>query len=434
MKKLILALAVLCSMQVAYAQKSDADIQKNVNKAIAASQDAKKGAKAATWVNLGKAYLNAYNNPTVNIAPGIDKNTLAMMFREQPSGTEVVELEGEAFEKLTFSHVDLYFNGAGQLVLVNVTHPSYEGDLLGNAAAAYAHAFELGAKEKDIAPKMQEIVDRYLNDAYTAYTLGDIQKACELFKGASDVSMIAPCPEPNMDATYNTAFTALALHNYDLAQEYFNRCLANGYTSDGNIYANLAECAQAAGDTLAAKNFLADGMRNYPDNNIVLTNLINLYISTNEDPAKIVELLDEAKLQMPDNASLYYVEGNIYTGIKNFEAAKAAYDKAAEIDPNYDMAYYGLGMMYLKKGEAIVDEMNALDVREWRRYDELQAQLNETYILALEPLEKCYEVTQNPDAKIAAADFLKRLNFQLRNIDPKYQEAYDHWAAIVNAN
>ncbi len=229
MKKLILALAVLCSMQVAYAQKSDADIQKNVNKAIAASQDAKKGAKAATWVNLGKAYLNAYNNPTVNIAPGIDKNTLAMMFREQPSGSEVVELEGEAYEKLTFSHVDLYFNGAGQLVLVNVTHPSYEGDLLGNAAAAYAHAFELGAKEKDIAPKMQEIVDRYLNDAYTAYTLGDIQKACELFKGASDVSMIAPCPEPNMDATYNTAFTALALHNYDLAQEYFNRCLANGY-------------------------------------------------------------------------------------------------------------------------------------------------------------------------------------------------------------
>ena len=34
---------------------------------------------------------------------------------------------------------------------------------------------------------------------------------------------------------------------------------------------------------------------------------------------------------------------------------------------------------------------------------------------------------------LAAADFLKRLNFQLRNEDPKYKEAYEKWEAIVNA-
>ena len=48
MKKLFLVLAMACAMQVAFAQKSDADMQKAVDKALAAAQDAKKATKAAT--------------------------------------------------------------------------------------------------------------------------------------------------------------------------------------------------------------------------------------------------------------------------------------------------------------------------------------------------------------------------------------------------
>ena len=133
----------------------------------------------------------------------------------------------------------------------------------------------------------------------------------------------------------------------------------------------------------------------------------------------------------PCRTSLYYVEGNIYAGVKDFDAAVAAYNKGLEIDPKYDMAYYGLAQVALKKGEAIVDEMNALDVREWKKYDELNAQLVEEYKSAIEPFEKCYDVSTNPDVKAAAADFLKRLNFQLRGVDPKFQEGYEKWNAIV---
>ena len=66
-----------------------------------------------------------------------------------------------------------------------------------------------------------------------------------------------------------------------------------------------------------------------------------------------------------------------------------------------------------------------------KKYDELAAQLTEVYISALEPFEKAYEVSEIPEVKAAAADYLKRLNFQLRNVDPKYQEAYEKWNAIV---
>ena len=431
MKKLLFTLALVCSLQLAYAQKPDEEMQKAVDKAVAAAQDAKKATKSATWMNLGKAYMTAYNNPIANIAPGLDKATFSMMNKEQPASVSNVTLGGEAYEKMQLSHIDVYFNGAGLLAIVDVTKPSVPGDLLGEAGKAYVKAFELGAKDKDIAPKLKEIADAYYNDAFTAYSLGNMAKASDLFKGAYDWSTTAPNTEANIDAAYNSAFTALASKNYARAEEYYNICLSKDYTSEGNIYAALSEVSLAKADTLTAKNYLATGLTKYPDNASILTNLINLYLQTNEDPKKIVELLDEAKKAMPDNPSLYYVEGNIYAGIKDFDAATAAYNKGLEIDPKYDMAYYGLAQVALKKGEAIVEEMNALDVREWKKYDELNAQLIEVYKGAIEPFEKCYEVSSNPDVKAAAADFLKRLNFQLRNVDPKYQADYEKWNGIV---
>lgn len=434
MKKVLLALALACTLQAAYAQKPDADMQKAVDKALAASQDAKKAAKPATWINLGKAYMTAYKNPMSGVAMGIDQNTVSMMLKEKPIGEpQMVEIQGQPFTKQSYPHMDLYYNGAGQLQIGIVTRQSVEGDLLGEAAKAYVKALELGAKEKDVAPVLQEIVDSYYQDGFNAYNLGDMAKASDLFKGAADVSNMASCVERNDDAAYNAAYTALATQNYARAEEYYNKCLSHDYFSEGNIFAALSEVALAKADTLTAKKYLANGLTQFPDNPSILTNLINLYLATNEDPAKIVELLDEAKKAMPDNASLYYVEGNIYTGIKNYDAADAAYNKALEIDPNYDFAYYGLANVLLKRGEDLIEERDALDVREYRKYDEMSAQLVQIYKDAVTPFEKCYEVSANPDMKAAAAEFLKRLNFTLRNEDAKYAEDYEKWKGIVEA-
>ena len=433
MKKLFFAIALACTLQVAYAQKPDADMQKAVEKALSAAQDAKKATKAATWINLGKAYMAAYQNPTANVTAGIDKTTFGMMFKERPKSVESIELDGKPYEKQVFSHLNAYFNAAGLLAFTEITHPSVEGDLLGEAAKAYSKAFELGAKDKDIDPKLQEIAEAFYNDAFTAYQLGDIKKASDLFKGAADVSAMPGCSVRNDDAAYNAAFTALAAKDYNRAEEYYNKCLANNYTSEGNIYASLSEIALAKADTLAAKNYLATGLTNYPDNASILTNLINLYLQTKEDPSKIVELLDEAKKAMPDNPSLYYVEGNIYVGIKDYEKAEAAYNKGIEINPNYDMSYFGKATVALKKADDLIDAREALDVREYKKYDEYTAQVIEIYKNAIEPFEKCYEVSQIPEVKAAAADYLKRLNFQLRNEDPKYQAAYEKWNSVVTA-
>jgi tetratricopeptide (TPR) repeat protein len=276
MKKLVFALALACSLQFAYAQKPDAAMQKDVDKALEASKDAKKATKAGTWTKLAEAYMKAYANPTANITPGIDKNTFGMMNKEKPVSQSNVEIGGQTYEKWELSHVNVYFNEAGVLSLVEVTKPSVEGDVLCEAAKAYAKAFELGAKEKDVAPKLKEIADAYYNDGFTAYQLGDMAKASDYFMGAFEVSSTQPVTEVNNDAAYNAAFTAMQVKNYDRANKYYTQCLTNGFYSDGNVYANLSECALAQADTTAAKNYLATGLTSYPDNAAILTNLINL--------------------------------------------------------------------------------------------------------------------------------------------------------------
>ena len=83
MKKIFLALALVASVQVANAQiKSDADIQKAIEKAEATANDAKKGAKPAPWQKLAEAYVKAYTNPSANISTGIDKQTFSLMAGE----------------------------------------------------------------------------------------------------------------------------------------------------------------------------------------------------------------------------------------------------------------------------------------------------------------------------------------------------------------
>ena len=167
------------------------------------------------------------------------------------------------------------------------------------------------------------------------------------------------------------------------------------------------------------------------DNAAIMTNLINLYIQMKEDPKKIVELLDDAKRQMPDNPSLYYVEGNILMGVKEYDDALTAYRKAAEIDPNYEWGYYGEGALWYQKAVDAQTVANDLPYNAYKEYDEKMEELSQCLKNAIAPFEACYEKAADQNVKNAAADNLKRIYFALRNDGAEYQAGYEKYNALV---
>ena len=154
MKKILLAIAVLLTVQLADAQvKSPEAAKKAIDAAQAAADNAKKATKVATWLKLATAYTDAYNAPKGSAWLGASKQELQLvMGSEKPVSSETVVLGGDQYVKEVYANKELYFDANGILVMINVTAPVCE-DALAKAVEAYAKAAEVDVKNtktKDI--------------------------------------------------------------------------------------------------------------------------------------------------------------------------------------------------------------------------------------------------------------------------------------------
>ena len=195
MKKFLIVLALLASVQVANAQVNAGAAKKAVEAALSASQNPKKAAKVATWLKLAQTYVDAYNAPTANVWQGAALNERKLaMGGEKATSEENVVINGAQYLKQVFDNKNLYFNGNGQLEIIEVTKPVIE-DALPKALEAYKKAFEVDTKAtkvKDIANGIKTISEKLTQEAYNAYSLGDIKKAESFFEAAFDASAQKP--------------------------------------------------------------------------------------------------------------------------------------------------------------------------------------------------------------------------------------------------
>lgn len=426
MKKILLALAVLASMQVANAQvKSAADAKKAVEAAEAAASNEKKAVKTATWLKLGQEYVKAYDAPTGNIIPGSSKTELALMMgSEKPVSTEAVEIQGTPYTKEVYADKNLYFNANGQLAVIEVTKPVY-ADALEKAIAAYQKAYELDAshaKNKDIAAAFDLIGQKYNTEAYNKYTLGDLASASKYFEKAAEVEALAPLSKIDTTSIYNAGFTAWATKDMSKAKELFEKCYNLGYYYEGGeVFAKLADV-----DTLNTKKYLEEGFEKFPQSQSILIGLINYYLKSNESTDRLFELLDKAKANEPNNASLYYVEGNIRSQLGDTENAVKAYRKCAEINPEYEYGFIGEGTMYYNK--AIEVQTKAQDELDDTKYMALVKEFEEDLKACIPAFEKAFEVTKSEQVKAGVAEYLKNAYYRFRDEGADYMAGYEKYS------
>lgn len=435
MKKFFLSLAVvlIAAFSASAQVKSDAAINKAIDKAKAATENPKKAAKPATWIKLAKAYEAAYSNPVANVLPGMgEQDLLLTMGNDKPLSEEIVEIGGANYKKKVYERKNIYFDPtSGGIAMIEVTKPSFEGDALLEAYNAYVKAYEVDAKHKNdktIAEALARISGNYYDDALTNYYLGDYARAASFFAMSSMVSRTAPCTTPKEDALFNAGVAAQKGADLAKARKLYMESLEAGYAADGNAYSNLAEIALTQLDTLSARKCLEEGFVLYPTNPAILGNLINIYLRTNEDPRLILDKLEAAKAMMPTNTSLYVVQGDLLAKLGEDDEALAAYRHVQEMDANDPIGLYSEGLFWFNKALAIQAEANDLPYNEYRKYDALIEQMHAVLVTGLKPFEQSVEVaagnTIYDEIRISSLEHLKQMYFTLRNDDPKYNDLY----------
>ena len=436
MKKILLAIAVLLTVQLADAQvKSPDAAKKAVEAAEAAANDAKKATKVATWLKLASAYMQAYEAPTGNVIVNSPRMQVQMMMgNERPSSTESVVIDGINFKKEVYSNKNLYFDEMDMLRIIEVTKPVY-ADPLANALEAYTKAYEVDAKkskEKDIKDGISKIAQKYFDDGMNQYSIGNFAKAGELLGKAAEASKTAPYSSVDSTALYNAGYVYWASQDYKTAQKYFEQCLAIGYYYEGGeVYAKLGDVYTNLGDAKKGADVLEQGFVKFPQSQSILIGLINYYMTSGENADRLFVLIDEAKKNEPNNASLYYVEGNIYKELKNYEKAVESYMKCAEINPEYEFGFIGAGILYYERAVELSEQ--ASNEFDDKKYNALVEQFEQALLDALEPFEKAYNVTKDNTLKVSIAEYLKNIYYRNISKGAEYEAAYNKYNEIVKS-
>ena len=207
-----------------------------------------------------------------------------------------------------------------------------------------------------------------------------------------------------------------------------------GFIMDGNgRWAKMRGLERSAGHVEGAKACLNDAFQKYPSNQSILVALINLYLSTNDDPAKVLELIHAAQANEPDNASLVYAEGNVYLNLKDNEKAIECYQRSFDMDNEYVYGVYAVGNTYFEMAIATQTEMDALDFSDVKGYEALLAKMEDYLMKSIEPFEKAFEISQAEDIKVNVALALKQVYFRFREKDPKYAENYQKYSDYLKS-
>lgn len=435
MKRILIVLASLLVVQLADAQsvKTPSQAKAAVQSAKAAADNPKKATKVNTWIKLAKAYVDAYDAAYGQAMLNMSKTELSLMMQnEKPISVETVQLEGQPITKEVYKTKDLYFNANGILVLMTATEPVVKNPL-GNAVNAYKKAYEVDVKEKkkkDLQTGLKAISERYQQDAFTQYTLGDYAAASDLFAKSASASETPPLGVLDTTSLYNAGYTAWMAQDYKAAKTHFEKCLdIKYYYTDGEVFSKLSEVYKNLGDEEASLKILEDGFTMFPQSQSILIGLINYYLENKQDPEKLFVLLDKAKENEPNNASLYYVEGNIYAQLSRYDEAKKAYDKCNEINPEYEFGYIGAGIMYYNLAiELQTAASNEMDDAKWA---ELIKQFEDALYNAMEPFEKAYSICKDESIKVNIAEYLKNIYYRFSTKEAKYKELYDKYTAIA---
>ena len=293
-------------------------------------------------------------------------------------------------------------------------------DPLTEALKSYKKALELDDKgrfENSVKVKLTLLTNDLTNQAVEAFENENYPQALQSFEQILDVQEIDIIKQDNPDVVdtviiFNAGLAAYNAENYDKAIEYYKEAAKYGY-NEARTYSLIANAYQLQKDTLGALSALQDGFEKYPEDNTVLTSMIQIYLDLDrtEDAMKY---LDVAIEKDPDNSTFYFAQGTLYEKVENEEKAIEAYENAIENEPDFFNAHYNLGALYYNKGVQQIEVANSIPTSNNEEYEVELKKADKWFKDALPYMEKCHEL--KPDDNMSM-ESLKNLYYRLKDME-----------------
>jgi tetratricopeptide (TPR) repeat protein len=296
----------------------------------------------------------------------------------------------------------------------------------------YQKAIELDAKgnekgkgkgkyKKDILFALTFFVSDITNAAIEAFNKEDYETAYKAFAAVlelnKDVAKLEDVPENEMTVdtaiVYNCALAAYNAKDWDDAEQYFKQTIDLGY-GGGDAVLLLNQVYTNMNDSVKMGENLQKGVELYPDDERILTSLIQFYLSSKKND-EALNYLNKAIEKDPENSSYYYARGVLYESVDKDKAIEN-YKKAIEIDPSMFNALFNIGVIYYNKG---VEEQNkANEMTNMNDYEKEKKTAEKYWEQALPYLEKASELEPT---NLDVLESLKGLYYRFDRMD-KYNE------------
>ena len=416
------------SALVSKIEKSDADIA-----------DAKKGAKAATWINRGKAFYEAAIEPTKSLFVNMDAAMLKLAVGE-PASTESVTLVNVPYEAWVYPWFTAYIKD-GKIATWSQTQWVIE-DAPAKAIEAYNKAYEMDPKTAEkVKEGLKQISDFCSQVGNTGIDTGNYADAADAYALAFEAQSSPAHGNPEPALLYYAGYLRTVDGSNNPASfvqggEYLSKALDMGYADEeGNIYYYLFHCyyGQKAQDKAfleKAKQALLTGIEKFPKNDRIIDGLVQLYTSPEDnvgDPADLIGLIDKAIENNPSSVDLWFGRGRIFYALKDYDQSIDSFKKVVELKPDLYEGNYYLGVFYTIKGDEVNKEINAKQYSSQAAYDADLEKVNVIYMEAIPYLEKALELKENDPSSL---ELLKSICFRLRDEEGmmdkynKYNELY----------
>jgi len=215
---------------------------------------------------------------------------------------------------------------------------------------------------------------------------------------------------------YNAGLAAFKAKEWDKAISFFNK--TSEYNYNGSASCNFAiKSYLEKGDTLNYLNALKKGFEKYPNDEPLLVELINFYISRgkSEDAIKYIDLAISEK---PTNATLYTAKGSMLEKMGRPDEAINMYKDAIKVDSMLFTPYYNISVIYYNRGVEVINTANQLPPSQSEKYEAEILKANEHFRQSLPYIEKAYSIDSS---EVAILESLKTIYYRLQMND-KYMD------------